>query len=135
MTRQLTKWRWLNMLLLLSVLISGLGAWTDISYAETIKDRIKATQGEGSELSQLEKKVDDSTNNVVKSARRIFVTLTIIFGLWLGITYFRAGFSPDTLRETKGRIVFFIVFLVFSFWTEALLGALYKFFGIDLSTL
>ncbi|MDU5947859.1 MAG: hypothetical protein E6Z15_12420 [Paenibacillus macerans] len=102
-------------------------------HAQTIKERIQGSQG--SEVSNLEKKVDESTTAGVDMARRIFVTLTIIFGLWLAISYFRAGFSPDTLRETKGKIVFFLAFLVLSFWTEDILGAVFKLFGIDLSKL
>jgi hypothetical protein len=102
-------------------------------HAQSIKERIQGSQG--SEVSNLEKKVDESTTAGVDMARRIFVTLTIIFGLWLAISYFRAGFSPDTLRETKGKIVFFLAFLVLSFWTEDILGAVFKLFGIDLSKL
>lgn len=103
------------------------------AHAQSIKERIQGSQG--SEVSDLEKKVDESTTAGVNMARRIFVTLTIIFGLWLAICYFRAGFSPDTLRETKGKILFFIAFLVLSFWTEDILGAVFKLFGIDLSKL
>ncbi|GIO42306.1 hypothetical protein [Paenibacillus apis] len=102
-------------------------------HAQSIKERIQGSQG--SEVSNLEKKVDDSTSAGVSMARRIFVTFTVIFGLWLAICYFRAGFSPDSLRETKGKILFFILFLILSFWTEDIIGAAFKLFGIDLSKL
>ncbi|MGG1878819.1 hypothetical protein ABDI30_14765 [Paenibacillus cisolokensis] len=103
------------------------------AHAQSIKERIQGGQGSG--ISEVEKKVDESTTAAVDAARRIFVTLTIIFGLWLAICYFRAGFSPETLRETKGRIMFFVVFLVLSFWTEDILGMIFNFLGIDLSKL
>ncbi|MNW51378.1 hypothetical protein D3C74_288620 [compost metagenome] len=103
------------------------------AHAQSIKERIQG--GQGTETSNLEKKVDESTTAAVDTARRIFVTLTIVFGLWLAICYFRAGFSPDTLRETKGRIMFFVVFLILSFWTEDILGMIFNFLGIDLSKL
>lgn len=102
-------------------------------HAQSIKERIQS--GQGTETSNLEKKVDESTTAAVDTARRIFVTLTLVFGVWLSICYFRAGFSPDTLRETKGRIMFFVVFLILSFWTEDILGMIFNFLGIDLSKL
>ncbi|MDM5277109.1 hypothetical protein QUF95_06930 [Paenibacillus silvae] len=116
---------------LLSVTQTG-----DVAHAQTIKEKIKASQGSGgTATTELEKKVDDSTTAGVDMARRIFVTITIVFGLWLAICYLRAGFSPETLRETKGRIMFFVLFLILSFWTESILGMIFKFLGIDLSKL
>ncbi|WP_027093000.1 hypothetical protein [Cohnella thermotolerans] len=124
--------RALGFLVLLSILVGSFAA--NVS-AETIMDRIRQNQGGGSGLTTLEKQVDQSTTTFVETARRISVTLTVIFGLWLGITYLRGGFSPDTLRDTKGRIGFFILFLVLSFWTEQILGFVFNLFGIDLSKL
>ncbi|MNM96254.1 hypothetical protein D3C81_1087230 [compost metagenome] len=103
-------------------------------HAETIKEKIVTSQGTGG-VTKLEEQVDDSTQNVVSTARKIAIPLTVIFGLWLAVCYFRAGFSPDSLRETKGRIFFFIIFLALSFWTESILGTIFSFFGIDLSKL
>ncbi|MBY9079592.1 hypothetical protein KIH86_08510 [Paenibacillus sp. HN-1] len=120
-------------LFLLAVLFVAL-TWSVPAHAETIKEKIVSSQGTGG-VSGLEKQVDDSTQNVVSTARKIFVSLTIVFGIWLGICYFRAGFSPDSLRETKGRIMFFVLFLILSFWTESILGAIFNFLGIDLSKL
>ncbi|MNL70052.1 hypothetical protein D3C87_1949990 [compost metagenome] len=104
------------------------------AHADSIKDKIVSSQGKDN-VSGLEKQVDDSTQKVISSARKIFVTLTVVFGIWLGICYFRAGFSPDSLRETKGRIMFFVVFLILSFWTESILGMIFNFLGIDLGKL
>lgn len=100
----------------------------------SIKDRIQSNQNSGN-MTQLEEDIDKSTSNLIGSARRIFVTLTVIFGIFLAIAYLRAGFSPETLRETKGKIFAFIVFLVLSFWTEQILGWIFSVFGIDLSQL
>lgn len=102
--------------------------------ATSIKDKIQSAQGSGG-LSQLEQNVDKSTSSFVSSVRKIFVTLTILFGVWLAAIYLRAGFSPDALRETKGRIASFFIFLILSFWTEQILGFLFRLLGIDLSNL
>ncbi len=120
--------------LILFLFMATMVTFSSVSFAETIKERIQGSQGTDA-LTDLEKSVDDTTSETVKVARRIFVSLTLIFGIWLGIGYLRAGFSPDALRETKGRIAFFLLFLILSFWTEQLLGFLFKMLGIDLSTL
>lgn len=104
------------------------------AHADSIKDRIQKSQGGGS-TSELEKKVDDSTSSVVNSVRRLSIFLSIIFGIWLGICFLRGGFSPDTLKETKGRMGFFILFLLLAFWTEDILAMVFNFFGIDVSKL
>lgn len=96
----------------------------------TIKDRLKS----GGEVTQLEDTIDKSSNKLVDTARRIFIFLSIIFGIWLAISFFRAGFSPDTLRETKIQSIALIAFLIFSFWTEPILGFLFSILGIDINT-
>lgn len=105
------------------------------AHAEGIKDKIQKSQGSGSSTSELEKKVDESTSSVVKTVRRLAIFLSIIFGIWLAVCYLRGGFSPDTLRETKGRVGFFILFLVLAFWTEDILAMAFNFLGIDISKL
>ncbi|GIP08246.1 hypothetical protein J1TS5_04160 [Paenibacillus macerans] len=103
---------------------------TPVSHAESIKDRLSGGSGE---VSGLETQIDKSTNTLVDTARRIFIFLSIVFGIWLALCFFRAGFSPDTLRETKGRTLALLVFLVMSFWTEQILGFFFKILGIDIS--
>jgi hypothetical protein len=125
---KIVKLGWIGLFLILLYLV-----WTSSASADTIKERIQSSMGEGN-VQNVETQIDSSTDRVVGTARHVAVTLTVIFGLWLGFTYLRAGFSPDTLRETKGRILFFMIFLICSFWTESLLGMLFKFFGIDLSS-
>lgn len=126
--------RSLMMAMIFSFLMASMASFSSVSFADTIKERIQGSQGTDA-LTDLEKSVDDTTSDTVKVARRIFVSLTLIFGIWLGIGYLRAGFSPDALRETKGRIAFFLLFLILSFWTEQILGFIFKMLGIDLSTL
>lgn len=128
--------RGLAVLMLTIVFATGFSAAAATADASvgSIKDRIQSNQNSGN-MTQLEEDIDKSTSNLIGSARRIFVTLTVIFGIFLAIAYFRAGFSPDTLRETKGKIIAFIVFLVLSFWTEQILGWIFSIFGIDLSRL
>ncbi|ALP37959.1 hypothetical protein ASL14_18985 [Paenibacillus sp. IHB B 3084] len=103
------------------------------TYAETgssIKDRLKSN---GS-TTQLETTVDKSTNNLVDSARRIFIFGSIVFGIWLAVSFFRAGFSPETLRETKTQLIALVGFLILSFWTEQILGFGFSILGIDINT-
>ncbi|OUM86627.1 MAG: hypothetical protein BAA01_11500 [Bacillus thermozeamaize] len=126
--------RVLGFLVLLTVCSILVGSFAPEASAETIMDRIRQNQGTGG-ITALEQQVDESTTTFVRTARRIFVTLTVIFGLWLAITYLKGGFSPDTLRDTKGRIGFFFLFLALSYWTEQILGFVFNLFGIDLSTL
>lgn len=125
----------LAVLLCLSVIASSMSVALDSVSAGTIKERIQSNQGSSGGLSTLESNVDQSTSRFVDSARRIFITLTIIFGLILALAYLKAGFSPETLRETKGRILFFIAFLALAFWTEQILGFVFNIFGIDLTSL
>lgn len=122
------------LLLLMMFVVVSLSFIPQAAHAGSIKDKIIGSQGTGN-VSKLEEQVDGSTQKIVSTVRKIAIPITIIFGLWLGFCYFRAGFSPDSLRETKGRIMFFLVFLVLSFWTETILGAVFNFFGIDLGTL
>jgi len=127
--------RLLGFLFVLTVFSTLVGSFAPEASAETIMDRIRQNQGGNGGLTTVEQQVDESASTFVSTARRIFVTITIIFGLWLAITYLRAGFSPDSLRETKGRITSFIVFLILSFWTEQILGFAFNLFGVDLSKL
>lgn len=121
------------MLTVFSIITCSFGVFADQAYASSIKDRIQQSQGSGT--SDLEEQIDESTLNLVGMARRIFVTLTVVFGLWLALTFLKGGFSPDTLRDAKGRIGFFLLFLVLAFWTEQILGFVFSLFGIDLSKL
>jgi len=127
--------RLLGCLFVVAVVFTLVGSFAPEVSAETIMDRIRQNQGGSGVLTSVEEKVDETTSSVVSTARRIFVTITIIFGLWLAWTYLKAGFSPDSLRETKGRITSFFVFLILSFWTEQILGFVFNLFGIDLSKL
>lgn len=120
---------WLLVILMLAFLFM-LTLPVEQIHAESIKDRLKS----GGEVTQLEEAVDKSSNTLVDTARRIFIMLSIVFGIWLGISFFRAGFSPDTLRETKVQAIALVAFLIFSFWTEPILGFLFSILGIDLNT-
>jgi hypothetical protein len=126
----------LALVLCFSVFSLGMVVASQLAYADSIKDRIQKSQGgSGSSTSELEKKVDDSTSNIVKTVRRLAIFLSFLFGIWLGICFLRGGFSPDTLRETKGRMGFFILFLLLAFWTEDILATAFNFLGIDISKL
>lgn len=119
-------------------IVSGLFSMftADQVYAGSIADRIRESQGNGDDhISSLERQVDNSTSNFLGAARRIFVTLTVVFGILLAIAFFKGGFSPDTLRDAKMRIGFFLLFLILAFWTEQILGFVFSLFGIDLSDL
>lgn len=120
-------------ILTLTVAMSALLAPISL-YATSIMDRIQSQTGTDG-ISQIEQDVDESTTKLIATARRIFIAFAIIFGIWLAITYFRAGFSPDTLRETKGRVGFFIIFLILSFWTESILAFVFNLLNIDLTEL
>ena len=125
----------LGYLLVIAAIFTFVGSFAPEISAESIMDRIRQNQGGSGVLTSVEQKVDETTSSFVSTARRVFVTITIIFGLWLAFTYLKAGFSPDSLRETKGRITSFFVFLILSFWTEQILGFVFNLFGIDLSKL
>lgn len=127
-------WKTFCVLTVFAIVIGFFGLTTEEASAQSIKDRIQQSQGTGG-TSSLERQVDESTSDLVSTARRIFVTLTILFGIWLAITFLRGGFSPDTLRDAKGRVGFFLLFMILAFWTEPILGFLFSLFGIDLATL
>ena len=126
-------WKTFCVLTVFAIVTGFFGLTTEEASAQSIKDRIQQSQGSGT--SDLEEQIDESTLNLVGMARRIFVTLTVVFGLWLALTFLKGGFSPDTLRDAKGRIGFFLLFLVLAFWTEQILGFVFSLFGIDLSKL
>jgi hypothetical protein len=127
-------WTVLCVLIVFSVVAGLFGLFAEQVYADTITDRIRESQGTGN-VTKLERQVDESTSSLISMARRIFVTLTAVFGIWLALTFLKGGFSPDTLRDAKGRIGFFLVFLILAFWTEQILGFVFSLFGIDLSKL
>lgn len=99
-------------------------------HASTFKERMKS---DGGGVKSLETQVDKSTNTLIDTTRKIFISLSVIFGLWLAVSFFRSGFSPDTLRSVKTQAMAFIGFLIISFWTEPILGFLLGLFGVDVS--
>ncbi|MDN4617679.1 hypothetical protein QCD85_06185 [Paenibacillus sp. PsM32] len=92
----------------------------------SIKDKLTGTD-------KLETQVDNSTNSFLDKFRHIAIFGAIIFGIWLGICFFGAGFSPDTLRQTKIQSLAFLACLAFTFWTEPILGFLFGIFGVDIA--
>lgn len=100
------------------------------AHASTFKERMKS---DGGGVAGLEKKVDDSTNTFIDTARKIFISLSVVFGLWLAISFFRSGFSPETLRNVKVQAMALVGFLILAFWTEPILGALLGLFGVDVA--
>ncbi|WP_411347086.1 hypothetical protein [Paenibacillus sp. WLX2291] len=98
------------------------------SGTSSIKDKLTSTDG-------LETQVDKSTNTFIDKARHVGIFVTVILFLWLGYCFLVAGFSPDTLRQTKIIWMAFLGFLAFTFWTENILGFAFGIFGIDVQTI
>lgn len=96
------------------------------SGGSSIKDKLSGTD-------DLETQVDDSTNNFIKKVRHIAIFGAIVFGIWLGLCFYGAGFSPDTLRQAKVQSLAFVVCLAFIFWTEPIIGFLFGIFGVDVA--
>lgn len=102
---------------------------------QSIKERIKATQGQEGGMSELENSVDNSTSSVVTTVRRVAIPGTVIMFLWIASLYARGGFNMEALKEAKGKIGVFLVFLALTFWTERILGFIFSVFGVDISKL
>lgn len=100
------------------------------SYAATFKERMKSN---GGGVAGLETQVDTSTNTFIDTARKVFISLSILFGFWLAIGFIRSGFSPETLRTLKTQAFAFLGFLILTFWTEPILGFLLGIFGVDVA--
>lgn len=135
MVAGITKKSWVIVAWVMLFAVTAFLYTTQQIYAESIKDKIKATQGENGGMSELETSVDDSTNSLVTSVRRIAISGSIIMLFWIGSLYARGGFNFEALKEAKGKITIFIVFIAFTFWTERLLGFLFNILGIDISNL
>lgn len=127
--------RWIPFMLVLLVTLTGLFIVSTMVHAESIKDKIKSTQGQNGGMSELETSVDTSTSTLVTTVRRVAIPGAVIMFLWIASLYARGGFNVEALKEAKGKIGIFLVCLAFTFWTERILGFVFNVFGVDISSL
>lgn len=129
------KKSWVMMALVMLFSVSAFLFTTQEIHADSIKDKIKATQGQNGGMSDLETSVDQSTSKFITSVRRIAISGAVFMLIWIGSLYARGGFNFEALKEAKGKIFIFLIFIAFTFWTERLLGFIFNILGIDISNL
>lgn len=135
MSISFTKKSWVMLVLMLLFSMSAFLFVTQDVHADSIKDKIKATQGQSGGMSELETSVDNSTSSLVTTVRRVAIPCTVIMFLWIASLYARGGFNMDALKEAKGKIGVFLIFLALTFWTERILGFIFSVFGVDISSI
>lgn len=122
--------RLLSSILLMSMLAFGFVALTPaIDVQAGIKDTIQSEN-----IEKLENTADESGSKFISFVRGIAITVAVIMLLWMGFLKFFSG-DAQSISQMKMKLGVFVLAMLFTFKTEALLGALFSLFGVDLNSI
>ncbi|WP_374724105.1 hypothetical protein [Calidifontibacillus erzurumensis] len=94
-----------------------------------IKDTIRSEN-----IGTLESNVDQAGSSLISFIRGIAIIVAIVMLLWMGFLKFFSG-DAQSISQMKVKLGVFVLAIIFTFKTEAILGALFNLFGVDLNAL
>ena len=122
-------------LLFMFSLFAGFILETTVHAENSLYEKIKkAAENSDDGLTQVENQVDSAAEKLIGFVRRISITVSIGILISMAYSLFWSR-NAQGIAEMKGRVILFLLGIFVAFNTEAVLGTILNFFGVDLSSL
>jgi hypothetical protein len=99
------------------------------TYADNhgLLDKVRESTESNNGLTKIEVKADAAGAKIIKSIRRVGITVAVIMFALIGFSLWGAGGNPQAIMAAKGRVTFFFIGLFCVFGAEWIVGTFLSF--------